>query len=54
MRFFADWITHTKDYGIKNQIRNVVSSSVHNIAGGFDSESPVDRQKFFHSYLPSR
>ena len=36
----------SKDYGLKNQIRDAAGSSMHNIAEGFDSESNAEFIRF--------
>ena len=36
----------SKDYGLKNQIRDTAGSSMHNIAEGFDSESNAEFIRF--------
>ena len=36
----------SKDYGLKNQIRDASGSSMHNIAEGFDAESNVEFIQF--------
>ncbi len=36
----------SKDYGLKDQIRNAAGSSMHNIAEGFDSESNAEFIRF--------
>lgn len=36
----------SKDFGLKNQIRNAAGSSMHNIAEGFDSESNAEFVRF--------
>jgi four helix bundle protein len=36
----------SKDFGLKNQIRDAAGSSMHNIAEGFDSESNAEFIRF--------
>jgi len=36
----------SKDYGLKNQMRDAAGSSMHNIAEGFDSESNAEFVRF--------
>ena len=42
----AKKLDFSKDWGLKNQIRNAAGSSMHNIAEGFDSESNAEFIRF--------
>jgi four helix bundle protein len=42
----TDWPAFTKDFQLRNQIRDAAGSSMHNIAEGFDSGTPGEFIRF--------